>query len=238
MSESNPSVKSETIVSDHYKDDAGSRYYEHHQANPKSIGYRLNFDYFKPYLKPDDIVLDFGCGNGGMLLLLDEHVRKAEGLEVNPRAIEQARTLGLTVHAGLDQLPQRPVYDAVVSNHVLEHVRDVSTTLERLRGSMKPGGRLLLKLPLEDWRAREQRVWSKEDIDHHLHTWTPRLIGNVLYEAGFEVDEIRVVTSAWHPRLFPLLKWGLGRLAFRALAVLKKRRQLFVVGRVPGAAGA
>jgi hypothetical protein len=56
----------------------------------------------------------------------------------------------------------------------------------------------------------------------------------VLYEAGYEVGEVRIVTSAWHPRLFPLMKLGLAKLAFRALAVLKRRRQLFVIGRVPG----
>ena len=47
--------------------------------------------------------------------------------------------------------------------------------------------------------------------------------------------EIRIVTSAWHPRLFPLLKIGLGKLAFRALAVLKHRRQLLAVATVPAA---
>lgn len=226
-------MSSETIVSTHYSGDAGSRYAAHHQSDPESLGYRLNFEYFKPFLNPGDSVLDFGCGNGGMLLLLQDYVSRAEGLEVNPSAAEPARERGLTVYARIEDLPQGPVYDAVVSNHVLEHVRDVPTTLERLRASMKPGGRLLLKLPLEDWRKRDQRSWDRDDIDHHLHTWTPRLIGNVLFEAGYEVEDIQVVTSAWHPRLFPLMNWRLGKLAFWALSVLKKRRQLFVVGRVP-----
>ena len=226
-------MEEEKSVSDHYLGDAGVRYVEHHQSDPYSAGHQLNLEYFMPYLQPTDTVLDFGCGTGGMLHLLSEQVRNAEGLEVNPHAAESARTLGLTVYSSLSELPQGPVYDAVVSNHVLEHVRDASTTLERVRGSVKPGGLLLLKLPLEDWRARDQRRWFKDDIDHHLQTWTPRLIGNVLFEAGYEVEEARVVTSAWHPKLFPLARLGLGKLAFWAVAVLKKRRQLFVVGRVP-----
>ena len=223
---------SETTISRHYEGDAGARYVAHHQSDPFHLGYALNFEYFKPYLKPADIVLDFGCGNGGMLRLLDEYVHQAEGLEVNTHAAERARSLGLTVYADLEALPETSVYDAVVSNHVLEHVRNVPTTLERIRKIIKPGGILLLKLPLDDWRARAQRAWSKDDIDHHLQTWTPKLMGNVLFEAGYDVEDIRVVTSAWHPKLFPLVKIGLGSLAFWALAVLKKRRQLFVVGRV------
>ncbi len=222
-----------TIISEHYLGDAGSHYVDHHQSNQVSPGYALDLAYFVPYLGTHDRVLDFGCGNGGVLRLLDAHVASADGLEVNPHAAAIARGSGQTVFNGLDELPGDPVYDVVLSNHVLEHVRDVATTLEAVRHSMKPGGRLLLKLPLDDWREAHQRGWSKTDIDRHLQTWTPRLIGNVLYEAGFEVDDIQIVTSAYHPKLFPLATGPLGKVAFWALAVWRKRRQLFVVGHVP-----
>lgn len=220
-------------TSSYYLGEAGARYMARHQSDPFHIGYRLNFEYFRPYLKAGDRVLDFGCGNGGMLRLLAKHLRSAEGLEVNPLAADLARGSGCVVHSGLEALPGGPSYDAIVSNHVLEHVRDAASALERLRGSMKKGGLLLLKLPINDWRSREEQHWSKEDPNHHLQTWTPKLMGNLLYEAGYEVEQIRIVTSAWHPRLFPLVKLGLGGPAFWAFAVWKNRRQLFVIARVP-----
>lgn len=215
-------------VSTHYQGDAGSLYARHYQTDPYLLGYKINFEYFKPHLRVTDRALDFGCGNGGMLRLLSQSVRQAEGLEVNPQAASIARGLGLRVYQSMDELPAGSVYDAIISNHVLEHVRDAAGTLERLRGSMKAGGRLLLKLPLDDWRAREQRRWTAEDINHHLQTWTPLSLGNVLTEAGYEVGGVRVITSAWDPRLFPLAKVGLRGLAFWLLAVVKKRRELFV----------
>jgi len=70
-------------------------------------------------------------------------------------------------------------------------------------------------------------------VDHHLQTWTPKLLGNALYEAGYEVENIRVVTSAWHRWLFPLTRLGIGSPVFWALAALKRRRQLFAIARVP-----
>ena len=225
MNEGNPTV------SNHYKDDAGQRYVLHHQADPYRFGYELNFNYFKPYLKSTDTVLDFGCGNGGMLRLIQQVVQRAEGLEVNPFAREIVQSMGLTILSSLDELPLGPVYDVVVSNHALEHIRDVSSTLERVRLSMKPNAMLLLKLPIDDWRADYQRKWARDDVDHHLQTWTPRLIGNVLYETGYDVENVRIITSAWHPKLFPLFKLGMGPLAFWALAVFTKHRQIFVVGR-------
>lgn len=221
------------IVSAHYRGDAGERYVRERQADPDLVGYDVDLRYFLPHLLPVDVVLDFGCGNGGMLRLIAPLVRTAEGLEVNPHAARLADRFGHRIYAGLAELPDVPYFDVVLSNHVLEHVRDVPGTLERLRRSMKRGARLLLKLPIDDWRAREQREWAREDVDHHLQTWTPRLIGNVLREAGYGVEHVRIVTSAWHPRLFPLLPLGLGGFAFWALAVVKNRRQLFVRGRVP-----
>lgn len=68
-----------TIVSHHYQGEAGSRYFEHHQSDGAHAGYELNLAYFKPYLESGDVVLDFGCGNGGMLHLLAGCVGRAEG---------------------------------------------------------------------------------------------------------------------------------------------------------------
>lgn len=223
---------SESKVSARYVGSAGEEYSKKRQADPHGIGHQLNLKYFSPYLSPGHSVLDFGCGNGGMLNLISKTVQRADGLEVNPKSAEVARSLGLSVYSSIEELPATPTYDVIVSNHVLEHVRNPSLTLETLRKSLKSGGLFVVKLPLDDWRSKHQRTWSKHDVDHHLHTWTPRLLANLLFEAGFEVNELRVITSAWHPKLFPFAKFGLDQLAYNAFARLAKKRQLFAVGLV------
>ena len=57
-------------------------------------------------------------------------------------------------------------------------------------------------LPIEDFREKRNQEWDANDPNHHLHTWTPLLFGNTLAEAGFIPRELRVVTHAWHPKLF------------------------------------
>jgi 2-polyprenyl-3-methyl-5-hydroxy-6-metoxy-1,4-benzoquinol methylase len=220
-------------TSQHYAGPPGEQYAAQKQSDPLNPGYAIDFAYFRPYLKRTDIVLDFGCGNGGILRLIAQVVQQAEGLEVNPASAAMARVQQLTVFSSFDALVREPRYDIIVSNHVLEHVCDVCSTLERLRAHLKPGGRLVMKLPIDDARTKYQRGWSRNDSDHHLQTWTPRLFANVLFESGFEVNECRVVTSAWHPRLFPLMKIGLGRFAFWMFALIKRRRQLFAVATNP-----
>jgi len=216
-------------TSEHYAGARGEHYAAQKQSDPLNPGYAIDFTYFRPYLKGTDVVLDFGCGNGGILRLIAQMVQQAEGLEVNAASASIARAQQLTVFSSFDALLHEPRYDVIVSNHVLEHVRDVCSTLEKLRAHLKPGGRLVVKLPIDDPHTAYQRDWSRNDSDHHLQTWTPRLFANVLFESGFEVKECRVITSAWHPRLFPLMKIGLGPFAFWMLALIKRRRQLFAV---------
>jgi len=219
-------------ISKHYIGARGENYTAQKQSDPLGIGYAIDFEYFHPYLKESDFALDFGCGNGGILRFVAKTVRRADGLEVNPAAATIAREQGLTVFSSIDQLPKQ-TYDVIISNHVLEHVRDCCDTLERLRQCLKAGGRIVVKLPIDDARSSYQRTWNRNDSDHHIQTWTPRLFANALFESGYEVDECRVIASAWHPKLFSLARFGLERLAFWLLAVVKRRRQLFAVARNP-----
>jgi 2-polyprenyl-3-methyl-5-hydroxy-6-metoxy-1,4-benzoquinol methylase len=222
-------------ISDHYIGSRGKDYSAQKQSDPFGAGYAIDFAYFCPYLEGTDALLDFGCGNGGILRLAAKAVARAEGLEVNPTSASIARAQNLTIFSSLAELPEDRQYDVIISNQVLEHVRDVCATLEELRLHLKPDGCLIVKLPIDDAQAGYQRKWTRDDSDHHLQTWTPRLLANVLFESGYEVSECRVITSAWHSKLFPLMKIGLGAFAFRMLAFIKRRRQLFAVAINPAA---
>jgi SAM-dependent methyltransferase len=79
----------------------------------------------------------------------------------------------------------------VVSNHTLEHIAAPYDALCQLRPKLKPGGRLVLVLPIDDWRA--QRRWDPKDINRHLYTWTPMNLGNLLDEAGYHPQEMRII---------------------------------------------
>jgi 2-polyprenyl-3-methyl-5-hydroxy-6-metoxy-1,4-benzoquinol methylase len=218
-------------VSDHYQGDRGGAYVAARQYDAHHPGFGLNFDYFHPYIGPRSRVLDFGCGNGGMLPHIGRAASSVEAVEVNPVARELARGFRFPVYESLDAIPAGKQYDVIVSNHVLEHVPDVVDVLSRLRRHLVPGGLFVTKLPIDDIRESLQRTWSKDDVDRHFYTWTPRLFANVLFESGYNVESIKIVTSAWDRRLFPLIKIGLAKPAFWCLATLLNRRQLLAVAR-------
>lgn len=147
------------------------------------------------YIKETDRVLDFGCGGGWLLASLNCAVRV--GIEPNRAAHEVCRENKIPVYEH-PSLVDESNFDVIISSHCLEHVPSPVGSLRSLSDLLKPGGKLIIIVPIDDWRA--QRKISKKETDHHLQTWTPRLLANTLQGSGYEVRSIRVMTRQWFPK--------------------------------------
>jgi len=139
------------------------------------------------------------------------------------------------VYASLAEVPSSSI-DVVVSNHALEHALSPYEVLCELLRVLIPGGRLVICVPFDDWRT--QRVYDPRDSNHHLYTWSPLLIGNLLCDAGFEVASGAILTHAWPPRW----EWLDAHLPVRAFdcacgiwARVRRRRQVMVHAARPAA---
>src|ERR1700754_2211083 len=178
-------------VSAHYAGEQGAAYFAW-QSHTGTAGAKLNAAKFQDHIGTGDTVVDFGCGSG----LLLEHLvaRRRIGIEPNEharRAIDHQRVELVSSPADLAD----GLADVVISNHALEHTLCPWEELRELRRVLRPGGRLVVRVPLDVWRRRA----PASDVNHHLYTWTPLLLRNLLGEAGFEVRDVRVVTRAWPP---------------------------------------
>jgi SAM-dependent methyltransferase len=213
-------------VSGRYQEDAGAEYFAWQRQGADLSG-SLSAKWYQPYVKAGDRVLDFGCGGGFIL----KHVEDVEriGVEVNPNAHAQCRANGIEIYSALSEVPGD--FDMVMSNHCLEHVPYPIQAIRELGTKLKPDGKMVLILPLEDWRV--QRTYRKT-IDNHLYGWTPLLLGNTLVEAGLEPVNIRIFTHAFPPRFRSYYRFLPG-FVFDALctvfAVVRKRRQIVAVAR-------
>jgi SAM-dependent methyltransferase len=209
-------------ASDHYQSAKGAEYLAYQKQF--STGAVLEARKFALHIGRNDRVLDFGCGGGWILRHLDCSERV--GVELNEAAHNFCRGNGVHVHRTLDEVAAGD-FDVAISNHCLEHVPCPVEALRGICSKLRPSGKLVLALPLDDWRV--QQDFTGKDIDHHLHTWTPRLLANTLVEAGFTVESVTVLAYAWPPGWQKLMKI-LPSPAFDAfcwlMAVAKKRRQL------------
>ncbi len=217
--------------SPHYSGAQGQAYFDY-QARHAATAAALNAWKFAPHIAPTDTVLDLGAGSGALLDRLPG--AKKIAVEINPVARDYCRTTyQLDAVEDFATVTDASV-DVVVSNHALEHIPFPIGALREVWRVLKPNGQLILCVPIDDWRMQQR--YRPEDINRHLHTWTPLLLGHTLAEAGFAVERLRISAYAWPPK-YALLFRRLPRPLFDGLCVmwgwLRRRRQIIARARKP-----
>jgi SAM-dependent methyltransferase len=220
-------------VGSHYgADERGADYFRYQAANAEIIGTLVSRK-FAPVIRPTDCVVDFGCGTGHTLLAIK--ARRRIGVDPNPRNQDVARRLGMEVVGTPDELTPGEA-DVVISNHVLEHTLEPHLELSALGRALKPEGRLMIVVPIDDWRSQRRAI--TDDRNHHLYTWTPRLLTNLLREAKFEVASCAIHPIGWPGRWTAPTARRLPRPFFdlltQILAVPLRRREIRAIARPLG----
>jgi SAM-dependent methyltransferase len=220
--------------SDHYLGQQGERYLEGLNEGGRLRG-QMDVWKFSPWIGEKDSVLDFGCGPGWMLYSLNAASKC--GVELNPAARRVCQENGIEVYPEIAAVPAGRTFSRIISHHCLEHVPYPVAALRSLRARLQDDGLLILVVPIDDWRC--QLDATGKDGDHHLYTWTPRLLANTLFEGGFECQQVEVLTHAW-PVKWETLQRTMPRWAFDSVCWFwgwaRKRRQLrAVAGKRPEA---
>jgi len=100
------------------------------------------------------------------------------------------------VEAALPDLSMFPAksYDLVALLDVLEHVTDDRGSLAAILERLKPGGALLLTVPINPW------MWSAHDVAHHHHRrYRKAEIRRLALDAGYQIE----LLSPFNSLLFP-----------------------------------
>jgi SAM-dependent methyltransferase len=210
-----------------YQGDAGQQYAERQIQAHAGLGEEMARR-FQRYVRPTDTVVDFGCGDGGILEALD--CQRRIGVEPNGHVGAVAQARGLEVVRNLGELGDASI-DVLVSSHALEHCLNPLAEVTEMRRVLRPTGTVVLLLPVDDWR-NELRP-NPDDPDHHLYTWTPLLIGNLLIEAGFTVDSANILRYWEPPRGASWLWTHVPERVFDLVCILwsmaRRRRQLLAI---------
>ncbi len=148
---------------------------------------------------PEGRLLEVGCGTGRVLAAYARLGWEVTGVEPHAAA-EFARDAGLDVRGTDLRAAEFPsaAFDAVVMNHVLEHVEDPSGTLREVNRVLKPGGLLLVSVPNSDsWLAHALgSTWWGWDVPRHLVHFTPHTLCRTLERSGFRLVRMRTECRA------------------------------------------
>ena len=144
-------------------------------------------------------VLELGYGEGIVSEFLRKQSCRLTIVEGAKRLVREARARGFHVEDSLfeDYDPGKP-YDLVLANHVLEHVDDPRRVLERMRGWLKPQGKIFAIVPNRE--SLHRHVGLAMGLQEGLEDLSPRdhLVGHQrvyslgeleadFRESGFEV---------------------------------------------------
>lgn len=186
-----------------YEGDRGRSYYEQRAAARSKEVQRRRSLIFRDIADPNAVILDFGCGNGGVLAALS--ASKRIGVEISPYAVAEANTVLDMVIPSLKEIDTGSV-DAVISFHALEHTADPFQQLRDISRVLKSSGKFSLIVPYE-YSSFQRAVgkWKEGDNDMHLYGWTPLTFGNLCTLAGLKVLSSTLLPISTSERFGPWL---------------------------------
>jgi SAM-dependent methyltransferase len=148
-------------------------------------------DRLEPFRQTNRL-LDVGCSAAFFLKLARDRTWDVRGVEVSDFGVKFSREeLKIPVFQGFLQDAHFPdeTFDAVVSSHVIEHVRDPVNLLKEMKRVLRPGGALVTVLPTQ-FASPSYRFfgkWTGEAPPRHVSYFTKRLFETSLNNLGFSI---------------------------------------------------
>lgn len=152
------------------------------------------YHFFAPMVPVGLRILDIACGSGEGAHLLSQQAEFVLGVDYLESYVERARSRfpendRLAFRVGDGQTftfeGREAWFDLVVSLHTLEHVPEDGKMLENLARNLKPGGLLIVEVPL-----LMPRPLGVPINPYHLREYQRDDFLNMLAEAGFVIERV------------------------------------------------
>ncbi|HEX8053655.1 MAG TPA: methyltransferase domain-containing protein [Thermoleophilaceae bacterium] len=160
---------------------------------------------YKP--KPDDRLLEVGCGVGLFLSAANRKGWQVEGIDLSETALQASRDVHhLPVRQGrFDELDfDEGAYSVIATFEVLEHLTDPRGFLEKAKRLLKPGGLLVCSVPNEGAKVPFPPVRGQASTPPvHLNFWDRAALTRFFELNGYRVERMitqRTMNSVVHPR--------------------------------------
>lgn len=206
-------------------------------------------------------ILDVGCAQGTLALLLAERGKRVTAVDIRPAFLEYARSRWekgdvTFVEANLMDAPDLGTFDLVFANQIIEHLVYPADFLRTVARYVRPGGVLVVATPNHDYfrsslpsytelgdpKQHEHRQFTASGGDHFF-AYTEEELRDAARAAGLTVEEVVYFETPWisghfffrflHPLAPVRLLRAMDRLSLR-VARRRVAHQLCVVLRSGG----
>lgn len=136
-------------------------------------------------------ILDLGAGIGAFLKVMKAKGWDTVGIEPDEGARKQAQTLfhlHLNEASEFYELPDHS-FDAITLWHVLEHVHQLHSYIEKLKSLLKPSGKIFIAVP--NYESKDHSIyklfWAAYDVPRHLYHFTPKAMDVLVKQHGMKI---------------------------------------------------
>ncbi len=187
-------------------------YFDNYQKKIGLFGGKASLFKFQNYIKPEDIVLDFGCGGG--FLLSNLSCKKKLGVEINELARKNALLLGIECYDNIDIIEDASI-DVIISSHCLEHTTSPYDIIAKMYKKLKVGGTIIVVVPTDSFKVK----YKPNNVDFHLYSFSPMNLGNLFHSCGFSNIQVKPLFHKWPPYYFIVQRY-FGWKIFHAISYL------------------
>ena len=165
--------------------------------HPKNV---LNFrsEYFIEQVRPQDVILDVACGTGLILKRVSPIIRYGIGIDYSEKNIALCKTIHAAenieyIHEDIHtfdyiDLKKRTGYNTAIFSHILEHIKDVQSILQRVDAN-----RLIICVPSqENWYTQLLIFFGLpyfKDATHYRE-YTRDMLRKEINSSGYDILSI------------------------------------------------
>ena len=142
----------------------------------------------KKYIRQRDIAVDFGSGSGSFVSFLQKKTKKITGIDPSDNIKRIAKKREIRVQKNWNEIADGSL-DFITAWHSLEHVLDLSKTLEMFQKKTKKRAFLFLALPNPESHDAKyyKRYWAAYDVPRHVWHFSKGGICKLLNQRGFRL---------------------------------------------------
>lgn len=195
------------------------------QAIFKLKQFENNYRHLFP-LNSGAVLLDIGIGRGEMLSCMKKWgYTNFYGVDISPSTVSFCTSLGLPCKQVEDTSfwlrGKEKTFDLITLLDVLEHIKkeDIVPFLQALKGSLKPGGILIVQVP--NMQAPDSQLHRYNDFTHEVG-FIENSLRQILQVAGFSNCSIHGFEDSVSLRIREKVRLILRRLVWSCVRLLRK----------------
>jgi 2-polyprenyl-3-methyl-5-hydroxy-6-metoxy-1,4-benzoquinol methylase len=154
--------------------------------------------------KTEGTILDFGCGTGDFLNIMQNSGWTITGVEPSADARLKAEILtSIKINGSLDELSTQK-FDIITAWHVVEHVPDLMQTVQKLKNLLKEGGIIFIAVPNYQSPDAEKykEHWAGFDVPRHLWHFSKKSMSTLFDLVGLKlIDTVPMRLDAYYVSL-------------------------------------